>query len=696
MNWKRPSSYKSFEFKETDRDPQIVIWILRVLVQLGTLRKFVETDGFEDLELARYVGIDHLQSYSGSFDVSATRQRIVALHSQIEASQARSSVQRPLYANLNRLSLLLGLSSTDACVLEFAVALDAVPALRRATQYLGETSFTRLIRCLEIILKIDEAALRRALRPDSVLAKSGLVTLNRSRYSIPDSIDLLSDRFAERVMTEELEPTELIRDIVYRASPSSLTLSDYTHVGDFIEILCPYLRQAIDNRQAGVNVYLYGPPGTGKTELAKLLAREISCDLYEVTYEDRNAGIANSGERIKAYGAAQNFFAQRQVIILFDEVESIFEGDTRSGAGSNPMERKAWLNRTLETNPIPAIWISNSARIDGAFLRRFDAVYEIPVPPKAQRIEIIGKACGGLLNNEAIRRIAEPEVLAPALIARSSAVIKAIKDQVDAETLSDALETLINSRLQARGHRLLTKSDSNSAYDFDLSLINADVDVQALTESLRHAKEGRICLYGPSGTGKTAVAHWLANQCGMPLMVKRGSDLVSPFVGQTERNIAEAFSEASATSSVLLIDEFDCFLQDRREAHHSWEITLVSEMLVQVEAYRGIFIATTNRLNSMDPAILRRFDAKVEFGCLTPQQIRFLFDQHCQLLDLSEPSSTIVKELPQLIGATVGDFAVVRRQSRLNKLRSPEMLLLTLRKECEFRNGKRQPIGFLH
>jgi len=84
-----------------------------------------------------------------------------------------------------------------------------------------------MIRCLEIIL----AALRQSLRPDSVLAKSGLVRLDRRAGRFDHAFDLLSNAFAERMMMDEVEPVELIRDVVYRSSEPSLGLG-----GDFAVI----------------------------------------------------------------------------------------------------------------------------------------------------------------------------------------------------------------------------------------------------------------------------------------------------------------------------------------------------------------------------------------------------------------------------------------------------------------------------
>ena len=81
-----------------------------------------------------------------------------------------------------------------------------------------------------------------------------------------------------------------------------------------------------------------------------------------------------------------------------------------------------------------------------------------------------------------------------------------------------------------------------------------------------------------------------------PLLVRRASDLLSMFVGEVEKNIARAFREAEDDGALLLIDEVDSFLQDRRGAQRSWEVTQVNEMLTQMEGFAGVFIASTNLL----------------------------------------------------------------------------------------------------
>src|SRR5690606_41138815 len=101
------------------------------------------------------------------------------------------------------------------------------------------------------------------------------------------------------------------------------------------------------------------------------------------------------------------------------------------------------------------------------------------------------------------------------------------------------------------------------------------------------------------------------------LHVRRGSDLLTPYRGRTEQNLAAAFREARHDRAVLMIDEVDSFLRDRREARHSWEVTGVNEMLTQMETFSGIFIACTNLVAGLDTAAPRRLDIKVRMDYLT-------------------------------------------------------------------------------
>ena len=204
-------------------------------------------------------------------------------------------------------------------------------------------------------------------------------------------------------------------------------------------------------------------------------------------------------------------------------------------------------------------------------------------------------------------------------------------------------------------------------------------------------------MYGPPGTGKTAYGRWLAQQLEVPLIIKRASDILGMFVGQNEKNIARSFNEAEQEGAILLIDEVDSFLQDRRGASKSWEVTSVNEMLTQMESFSGIFIASTNLMDGIDPAALRRFDLKVKFDYLLPEQAEKLLRRYCQALELPIPNEAELADFAGVSNATPGDFAAVMRQHRFAPIASGKALIDAVIAECALKEGGavKRPVGFL-
>lgn len=200
------------------------------------------------------------------------------------------------------------------------------------------------------------------------------------------------------------------------------------HVSAPLELLQPYLKQAINTRKRGVNIFLYGVSGTGKTQLARVLATEIGCELFEITSEDEDGDPIDGKRRLCAYRASQNLFEQRQVLLVFDEAEDVFDDtDVRYGKAT-AQTRKAWVNHMLEDNAVPTLWVSNNVHcLDPAYVRRFDMVIELPIPPKEQRKRIIQTAAAGLLDDDAIGRMAESTRLAPAIVARAADVARTLQ-----------------------------------------------------------------------------------------------------------------------------------------------------------------------------------------------------------------------------------------------------------------------------
>jgi hypothetical protein len=121
---------------------------------------------------------------------------------------------------------------------------------------------------------------------------------------------------------------------------------------------------------------------------------------------------------------------------------------------------------------------------------------------------------------------------------------------------------------------------------------------------------------GPSGTGKTMAAEVLAKELGLDLYRIDLSQVVSKYIGETEKNLKRLFDAAERGRSVLLFDEADALFGRRsevRDSHDRYANIEVSFLLQQVEAFRGLAILTSNMKNALDPAFLRRLRFVVQF-----------------------------------------------------------------------------------
>ena len=171
---------------------------------------------------------------------------------------------------------------------------------------------------------------------------------------------------------------------------------------------------------------------------------------------------------------------------------------------------------------------------------------------------------------------------------------------------------------------------------------------------------GTMLFYGPSGTGKTALARYIAKELGRECLLKRASDLLNPYLGMSEQNVAEAFREAERDGAVLVIDEADTFLFSRDTAQRSWETSLVNEFLTALEECRSFCICTTNRRESLDAAVMRRFSHKVAFGYARTNQILSLYMKLLAPLCVYPLSMKLKEKLVGLGKITPGDFHAVR------------------------------------
>src|SRR5690606_27792777 len=200
-----------------------------------------------------------------------------------------------------------------------------------------------------------------------------------------------------------------------------------------------------------------------------------------------------------------------------------------------------------------------------------------------------------------------------------------------------------NTAGRTRGERLQV-----TTWDLDMLHVETRFEIPRIVQALKARGHGALCFYGAPGTGKTALGEYIAEHLGRPLIIKQASDLVSKYVGETEQNMAAMFREASDEKAVLLLDEADSFLLDRRGAQRSYEVTEVNEMLQQMERHDGVFICTTNLLDRIDQAALRRFTFKIKFKPLTAPQRERMFVTEALKGDAAQLTDALCQRLARL------------------------------------------------
>jgi SpoVK/Ycf46/Vps4 family AAA+-type ATPase len=673
--------------------------MLKIIIEMGGHKRFIDSDNdFEYEDMATFLGLEKYVEFD--YDNFNRTEPLLILKKRLNSLRKRApfSSSELLTQNIQNLSELIVLTEYEKQVLEFVILLKQYDMLDNALSLLGgELSASRAKRILNVLLDIPIEQINDMFAANSTFSRSALLILhNEENYSLGTKLRLINYEFADNMLNLEEEITEMIKDSVRLAEKGTLSISDYSYIKSDLEILMPFLNKVLDNKLKGVNILLYGLPGTGKTELSKTIADVLGTKLYEISYADSDGDPIEGEARLRLYKTAQALFFNSRTLLIYDEAEDIFES-YEGGFFMMPKQQsdKAWLNKVLENNNVPTIWITNNiSSIDNAIIRRFDMSIELPIPSKTQRKEIIKKYSKGILDEQTMEQLSEHESIAPALI--SSAV--KVSEHLPETQQSKAFMQLINNTLKAQGYEEVNANKAAALpTNYSLEFVNTDTNLEELVEGIKNHSSARVCLYGASGTGKSAFAKHIAKKLDKSYVIKSGSSLMSKWVGETEKNIANAFREAMEEEAILIFDEVDGFLAERGQAKVNWEVTQVNEMLVQMEKFDGIFIATTNLIEHIDQASLRRFDLKLEFKTLKPEQLEKIFISYAKELNIEAPTAQELHTIRSLKKVSPGDFATIIRQSKFRKIASSEEFIKRLQNEMKLKKEKDgSSMGFIN
>ena len=692
-------NFEKSQIVEKELQDKISLWILRIIFKLNTHKEFINNkNNFDNDYIASYLG---LEKYIDMDEKEFTRNEVIQLlKKQFNNLERRTKFtsNKILTKNIKQISKLMNLNIYEEQILEFAILIHQYDILDDSLDMIGNGLNSRNVKkMLSVILDIPIKYVVDAFESNSKFTRSAILTIFKNGTNhLKNKLEPLSDEFFDNMLNLDEDISVMLKDSIKTCDKGDLSLKDYSHISDDIDLLVPYLTNSIKTNQKGVNILLYGLPGTGKTQLAKTIAKSLKTNLFEISYSDCSDEPLDGRERLKAYKTAQALLVNKKTILMYDEAEDIFQSN--GGGFFSPPSRqrdKAWLNRVLESNTIPTIWITNNIHsIDNALVRRFDMSIEIPIPSKNKRIQIIKNYSNNILDKQTIKNLALNENIAPALISSTAKVVSSL----NTKNKTKAFTHILNNTLKAQGYNEIKENNSSETLPsiYNPNFINTTTNLEELTVGIKETNNARICLYGAAGTGKSAYGKYIAQTLDKPYILKKVSDLQSKWVGECEKNIAQAFKQAKDENAVLIFDEVDSFLSSRENANASWQVSQVNEMLVQMENFDGIFIATTNLMDNLDRASLRRFDLKLEFDYLNATQSWDMFVSYAKDLGFRKPANNFKNKIENLIYLTPGDFATVVRQNKFRPIKNVKDLIIRLENEIEVKNiNNSTKMGFI-
>lgn len=628
----------------TQEQYETLYYLNKLLPRLKTMKNFER-----DLILAAQKIKEDLVPGLKKLDAFGNSSKIRKVLAEIEQVLAKYGenypkiTPTPAQKNMEYLVHIFRLSKEERAVVYFLSAMQNNELLQECVREFG-ADLEEEEDTLAMVAGLPKGLGNSLLNQDAPLMRLGI--LFRTRYRGNLNLSSWVQEFIFSLHKNDAARYEALIGVPV-PSKDELTAKDFAYV-EAAKLATRLMKQAKHTK--GFNILLYGTPGTGKSSFAQVLAQSAKLNLYPV-------GVCNNGEEEKNYRLQQLYRKQfllktvKNTCLLLDEGEDIFSSlETRTS--------KVEINNLLENNEVPVIWTTNKIhRMDPAYIRRFTLAVCFDKPPVEMRQKIWNKYLSAnkiTYTKGDTLALAKKYEVQPSMIAGAAQAARMAKGGLP--TVQEHLSFM----MQALNGGRKNPEEEKTNIRFYPALIHADMDLQALTTQL--TRLGRLnfslCLYGASGTGKSAYARYLADKLGLEVVQRRASDLISCYVGETEQNIAKAFAQAREDKSLLIFDEADSFLRDRSTAARSWEVSSVNEMLTWMESHPYPFICTTNLMESLDPASLRRFSFKVKYNFLTSQQVKEAFDYFFGI-------KIALAETAGLDKLTPGDFTLVKNKAEI-------------------------------
>jgi transitional endoplasmic reticulum ATPase len=458
-------------------------------------------------------------------------------------------------------------------------------------------------------------------------------------------------------------------------------------------------------------VLMHGPPGTGKTLLAKAVANESDAHFIAIQGpEIMSKYVGGSEEKLR------EFFEEAEEnapsIVFIDEIDAIapkreeVSGETERRVVAQLLTLMDGLKTRGQVVVIGAT--NRPDALDAALRRpgRFDREIEIGVPDKDGRQEVLqintrGMPLDDKVDLDEIAEITHGFVGADLEMLCKEAAMRVLRRilpdiKADEEIPKETLKKMIIKRadfkealkeVQPSALREVLVQVPDVKWDDIGGLENAKQELKEAVEwPLKYPESfdkfgvtppKGVLIYGPPGTGKTLLAKAVANESQANFIAVKGPELLSKWVGESEKGVREVFRKAKQTApTVIFFDEIDSIASARSGSSTDSGVTqrVVNQLLTEIDGLEELqdvaVIAATNRVDIMDPALLRpgRFDRHVKVDDPDEKARLEIFKVHTKNMPLDDDVDLeyLAKNTEKYVGA---DIEAVCREAVMLTLR---------------------------